>query len=140
MVDKNLVRGLFLTAIALAFGLTSLNYSVGKFSNAGPGLFPLIVSSLLLMVGVSTIIRSRFDEKKPLDFNLRNISIILGSLGGFALVSHFINMVAGIVTLVFLSGFAAREYSIPRNLKIAAGLIAVAFGFQKLLGLNLPLI
>jgi hypothetical protein len=140
MVDKNLVRGVFLTAIALAFGLTSMSYSIGQFSRPGAGMFPLIVSSLLLLVGVATIIRSRFVSKVPLDFNLRNIAIILASLGGFALVSHFVNMVAGILTLVFVSGFAAREYSVSRNLKVAAGLIAMAFAFHKLLGLNLPLI
>jgi hypothetical protein len=28
---------------------------------------------------------------------------------------------------------------VSRNAKVAAGLVLVAFGFQKLLGLNLPL-
>jgi len=29
--------------------------------------------------------------------------------------------------------------SVSRNIKIAAGLVAIALGFQKLLGFNLPL-
>ncbi len=48
-------------------------------------------------------------------------------------------MIAGIVFLVFCSGFAGTSYSVVRNVKIAAVLIAVAFAFQKLLGLSLPL-
>ena len=56
MNDRNLVRGLFLMAISLAFGLVSLRYPMGDFSRAGPGLFPLTVSCLLFMIGVITVV------------------------------------------------------------------------------------
>jgi len=139
MNDRNLVRGWVLIAISLAFGLTAMRYPIGSFSRAGAGLFPLMVSSLLLLIGLITIVRSHFVERVPLDFKLKNIAIILGSLCGFAVVSRFLNMTVGIAFMVFCAAFAGTSYSVARNLKIAAGLIAVAFAFQKLLGLNLPL-
>jgi len=126
-------------AISLAFGLQSLRYPIGGFSRAGPGLFPLMMSCLLLLIGVITVVRSHFVERVRLDFQVRNIAIILASLCGFALVSRFLNMTAGIAFMVFCASFAGSSYSVVRNLKIAAGLIAVAFAFQKLLGFNLPL-
>jgi hypothetical protein len=140
MNDRNLMRGVVLMAISLAFGLTSLKYPLGDFSRAGPGLFPLMVSCLLLAVGLATVIRSRFIERVPLGFSLKNILIIVGALCGFSLVSHFVNMLAGIVVLVFVASLAARSYSLARNVKIALGLMVVAFCFQKFLGLQLPLI
>jgi hypothetical protein len=140
MNDRNLVRGLFILAISLAFGLGSLRYQMGQFSRAGPGLFPLLVSSLLFLIGLITVVRSRFDERVPLNFNLKNIAIILASLCGFAVLSEHINMIAGIVFMVFVASFAGTSsYSVMRNLKISAGLIAIALVFQKLLGFNLPL-
>jgi hypothetical protein len=140
MNDRNILRGLFLIVIALAFGVSSLRYPAGDFSRAGPGLFPLMVSSLLLVIGLITVIRSRFVEAHRLDFNYKNIAIILGSLCAFALVSQFVNMIAGIAVMVFCASFAGRaSYSVVRNLKISLGLIAVAVAFQKLLGFNLPL-
>jgi len=139
MNDRNLVRGLFLIAIALAFGLASLRYPIGQFSRAGPGLFPLLVSSLLFLIGLTTVVRSHFVERVQLNFNVKNIALILSSLGGFALISEHLNMIAGIVFMVFCASFAGTSYSVVRNLKVSAGLIAVAFAFQKLLGLNLPL-
>ena len=139
MNDRNLVRGLFLIAIALAFGLGSLRYPVGKFSHAGPGLFPLLVSCLLLLVGLITVVRSRFTERVPLSINLKNIAIILSSLCGFVLISEHLNMILGIVFMVFCASLCGTSYSVVRNLKISAGLVLVAFAFQKLLGLNLPL-
>ncbi|HEY3633849.1 MAG TPA: tripartite tricarboxylate transporter TctB family protein [Caldimonas sp.] len=139
MNDRTLAKGLFLIAISLAFGLQALRYPIGSFSHAGPGLFPLMVSSLLLLIGVIIAVRSRFDPRVPMTFNFRNIAIILASLCGFSVISAFVNMIAGITFMVFLSSLAASSYSLVRCLQISAGLIAVAFAFQKLLGLNLPL-
>ncbi len=140
MIDRNLARGLFLCAIALSFGLPAMRYGIGTLSHAGPGLFPLMVSGLLLLIGVATVVRSRYVERLPLQVNPRNISLLLGALCAFALVSHRVNMMLGIVAMVFIAGFAGSSYSVVRNLKICAGLLAIAFAFQKLLGLNLPLL
>jgi hypothetical protein len=84
-------------------------------------------------------VRSHFAERVPLSFNLKNITLILGSLVGFALISEHLNMIVGIVFMVFFASFAGKKYSVLLNLKISAGLIAIAFALQKLLGLNLPL-
>ena len=140
MNDRNLVRGLVLMAISLAFGLTALRYPLGALGRAGAGLFPLIVAGLLMLIGIVTVVRSRFVEHVPLDFKLKNIAIILGSLTCFALVSQWVNMTIGIVLMVFIATFAGTSYSVVRNIKIAAALVAVAFAFQKLLGLSLPLL
>lgn len=139
MNDRNLLRGLFLIVVSLGFGLGSLRYSIGQFSHAGPGLFPLMVSCLLLLIGVVSVVRSRFVEPEHMTFNFRNIAIILGSLASFALVSEFVNVTAGIVAMVFLSAFSASTYSVARNIKISIGLFLVALAFHKLLGLNLVL-
>ena len=139
MNDRNLVRGLFLAAISLAFGLGALRYPIGDFSRGGAGLFPLLVSCLLFLIAAAIIVRSRFVKPEPLNFNLKNIGLLLLALCGFALISRFLDMAAGIVFMVFVGSLAGTSYSWTRNLKIAAGLIVVAFGFQQLLGLNLPL-
>jgi len=138
-MNRNLVRGLFLVAISLAFGLQALRYPIGDFSRAGPGLFPAMVSGILLLIGVATVVRSFFVEHVRLSINFRNIAIILGSLCGLALISTYVNMIAGIVFMVFFSTLAGSSYSWVRNVKISLGLVAMALALQKLLGLNLPL-
>lgn len=126
-------------AIALAFGLTALRYPIGDLSRAGPGLFPALVSGMLLVIGVATVIRAFFVAQVPLVFNFKNIGLILASLCGFALISQYVNMIAGIVFMVFCSAFAGSSPSWVRSIKISAGLIVMALALQKLLGLNLPL-
>ena len=139
MNDRNLWRGLFISAVAVVFGAAAARYPLGDLAHVGPGLFPLMVSGLLLLVGLTMMARSLFVENQPIDFSLRNVAIILASLCGFALISQFVNMIAGIVLLVFFSGIAASSYSWKRNIKTSVVLILIAFAFRNFLGLNLPL-
>ncbi len=139
MINRNLARGVFLVAISLLFGVWSLRYQIGAFSHAGPGLFPLLVSCLLFLIGVITVLRSHFVAAVPMEFNYKNVGIVLASLVGFALISKYVDMTAGIFFMVFCSTVAGTPYSVVRNLKICAGLLAIAFAMSRLLGVNLPL-
>ncbi|MCJ2087684.1 tripartite tricarboxylate transporter TctB family protein [Methylobacterium sp. E-005] len=140
MVNQNAVRGVVLSAIALCFGLTALRYPIGSFAHAGAGLFPLLVSALLLLIGVITLVQARFEPAKPIPFAWRNIGIILLSLVVFVVAAQVASIVLGIVLLVMVSSLAATSYSWKRVLAVSVALIAVALAFQKLLGLNLQVI
>jgi len=139
MNDRTLARGLFLMAIALIFGLSSLKYQMGDFSRAGPGLFPAMVSTILGFIALAIIIGSFFREPIRMELHVKNILIILGSLGGFAVISMFLNMIAGIIFMVFFATLAGTTYSWWRNVKISFGLCLMALFLVKLLGMNLPL-
>ena len=139
MNNRNLLKGVFLIAFSLVFGLTALRYPLGSFGRAGPGLFPVLVSGLLLLLGIASVIRALLTERVPFDGTVRNIVIVLLSLCGFALASQYVNLIAGIAVLVFVSTLAGSSYSVKRNLKITAVLIVIAFGFWKGLGLQLGL-
>jgi intracellular septation protein A len=140
MNDRNLLKGLFLALIALVFGVGAFRYSIGTMERPGPGFFPFMVSSILLVLGLSMAVRARFIPRVPMVFNVKNIAIVLGSLAAFAVASEYVNMMLGIVVLVFGCTFAGTSYSVRRNVAISAVLIAIAFVFQKGLGLQLPLI
>ena len=139
MNNLNLVRGLCLMAISLLFGIVSMNYKIGEFSRAGPGLFPLIVSCMVFLIGLLTVVRARFVKPVPINYNMKNIALVLLGLCGFAVISAHLNMIVGILFLVFCTSFAGTPYSVVRNLKISAGLIVIAFMFRNLLGRQLPL-
>ena len=139
MNDRNLLKSLFLIMIALAFGLGALRYPIGSLQRAGPGMFPLLVSSFLFVLAGFMAMRSRFTKKMPMQFNYKNIAIILGSLIGFSILSELLNMIAGTIFLVFFSTLAGTKYSVVRNAIVCAVLIGIGLVFQKVLGLQLPL-
>ncbi len=71
-------------AIALLFGLGALNYNIGQLSRSGPGMFPMLVSCMLFLIGLLTVVRSHFYDPVPLDYSVKNIALILNeSLAGF---------------------------------------------------------
>ncbi len=136
-----LVRGLVLVGIALCFGIPSATYKVGDFAHAGPGLFPLLVSSLVGLIGLTMIAQSRVDRTaRSIGFGFKNIAIVLASLVGFAAIATYFKVIPAIVYLVFVATLAGSDYSVVRNLKICAVLIGVAYAFHAFLGLNLPLL
>ncbi|KIZ45274.1 tripartite tricarboxylate transporter TctB [Rhodopseudomonas palustris] len=138
-MNKNVVRGYVLAFVALGFGLGSFRYSIGSLDNTGPGLFPLLVSSMLLAIAILIVIRARYEAPDRLEIKVRSIASVLAGLVGFVLVSKIVGMIVGIVVLVFVAALAGSSYSWRSNLKISAALIVVAFAFQGLLGLHLGL-
>lgn len=138
-MNRNLVRALLLAGLALSFGAGSFRYSIGDLSDAGPGLFPLLISTLLLIVSIMMVVRSRYEAAVPLQIGWKRISLVLGGLIGFVLVSKAVGVVGGIVVLVFITALAGKSYSWQRNLQVSIALIAVAFALQSLLGLNIGL-
>lgn len=140
MINQNLARGVFLAAISVVFGVWSTRYDIGSFSRAGPGLFPLMISCLLGLIGIATLVRARFDPAEAMHFNFKNMGLVTLALCGFALISLYVNMTAGIVFMVFTSTYAGTSYSVVRNIKLCAGLLLIAFAMAKGLGVNLPLI
>ncbi len=137
--NRNFVRGLVLMSIALLFGVMAQTYQIGQLSRSGPGLFPFMVSCFLFLIGLFTVVRSHFVPPVPLNYNGRNIALVLLGLAGFAFISQHANMILGIIFLVFCTTFAGTSYSAIRNIKIALGLLVVAFAFKHFLGLQLPL-
>jgi hypothetical protein len=139
MVNQNSARGFFLAAVALFFMATALRYPLGDLAHAGPGLFPLLLSVPLLAIALLIIVQARLSAPVPLSFNLKNIALIMLGLVAFVVGAQLVNAALGIVLMVFIAGFAAVTYSWTRNLKIALGLIVVAYVFERFLGLNLRL-
>jgi Tripartite tricarboxylate transporter TctB family len=139
VINQNLLRALLLIVVALAFGLGARRYSLGSFANIGPGFFPLLISGVLLGTGLISLVQSRLAEPTPMRFELRGFAVILGSFCGFTVVSHLINMTAGIIFLVFCAALASSPFAWLRSVKVAAALVVIALMMQKLLGLELPL-
>ncbi len=139
MPSRSLARGVVLAALSVLFGIGALRLPIGRLSHAGAGLFPLLVSGLLLVLALVMIARSAVAGSDPLYLNLKNIAVILCGLAGFVVCCRQLGMAAGIVWLVFVAALAGTAYSWRRNLVVSLALGAVALAFQRFLGLDLRL-
>lgn len=140
MKNKSIGTGVAFIAIAVLFGLNALHYTLGTIDQPGPGFFPLAVSVFLFLLGVSVSIRGSAEAGEPVPYKFKNILIISAGLLGFAVATEWLGMIAGIFVLVFVSSLAATgKYQAGRAGMIGLVLVAIAFAFKYLLGLNLPL-
>lgn len=139
MINQNFGRGLLLAAVSLFFLVQAPRLTIGSLSRPGPGLFPVMVASLLLIIAIVIVVRSRYIEAVPLDFHFRNIALIAGALVGFALISEYVNMLVGIAFMATVASLASEDFSIPRTATIAGALCLIAFAMRKFLGVQLPL-
>lgn len=138
--NQKILRGVTLIAVALFFGLQAASYPLGSFAKAGAGMFPLIISAAVGLIGLVMLVQARFEAAEPARFNPKNIAIIMGSLIGFVLIAEHVNTVLAIVFLVFFAGMAGAQPSWVRNVKICVALIGIAAVFHYLLGLSLALV
>lgn len=140
MKNKSIGTGVAFIAIAVLFGLNALHYTLGTIDQPGPGFFPLAVSVFLFLLGVSVSIGGSAEAGEPVPYKFKNILIISAGLLGFAVATEWLGMIAGIFVLVFVSSLAATgKYRAGRAGMIGLVLVAIAFAFKYLLGLNLPL-
>lgn len=139
MINQNIGRGVLVGLVALLFLVQAPRYTIGSLVRPGPGLFPVLIAGLLLVIAVIIIVRSYFLEAVPFDFHFRNIALIAAALISFALVSQFVNMIAGIIVMTTMASYASEDFSIPRTATIAGALCLVAVAMKKLLGVQLPL-
>jgi hypothetical protein len=139
MKNRDTLGGLLLIAIGLFFGIQSLSYPLGTLAQIGPGLFPLAVSCIVVVLGTINVIRSRFTDPVAPSFNLRGILCIFGAIVAFVLLSTYVNMIVGIIALVIIASLGAETFSPPKVAGLAGSLIVIAFVFQRFFQLDLPL-
>lgn len=129
-------------AVAILFAVPAFGYGVGTFSRFGAGVFPLVVSALLALVGITLILRSLGEAGVPvLPFDLRAVLfIVAGMLFGAVSLDRF-GLVVAVPGAVILASFASRERH-PLGVAVAAVALTLFAWLVFVLGLGvrLPLI
>jgi hypothetical protein len=139
VINQNTGRGALLIAVSLFFLVQAPGLTIGSLSRPGPGLFPVMVASILLTIGTLIVVRSFFIEKVPFEFRFKNIGLIAGALICFAVITDYVNMLAGIAVMGTIACSASEDFSVKRTVVIVAALCLMAFGMKKFLGVQLPL-
>lgn len=139
MKNNNTYIGILFVAVALLFGTNSLiNLSIGSITSPGPGLFPLIASVALLVLGLFSIMNKNNSANNNTP-GIKNLIIIILSIVGFGVVTKFSNLILGTATLVLLSLLAAPENYLKRAIILFVALLGTSLCFKYFLGVNLPL-
>lgn len=130
----------------LLFGLAAViigqEYPMGTAGKMGPAYFPIILASLLILVGGIGIVRSFLvDGVKIEKFYLKELAIVLSAVLLFGVLVRGAGLVPSVIVLIMLSAYASPQFKLGQNLLLAIGLAGFsALVFVKLLGLPMPIL
>ncbi len=101
------IGGLITITLGLVAAYISLGYSMGSVVAIGPGIFPLILGVLLVLLGAGILMSAwgRESEAVP-PLNLRVIACVLASITAFGLLIGTAGLVPAIMACVILSRLA----------------------------------
>ena len=138
---KDFWSGLIFVALGAAFVGLALQYRLGDLHRIGPGLFPTLVGSLLVGLGLIVAGRALVLEGPSIErVHFRPLLVSLAAILLFALALQWLGVVAAISALVLVGAYASSDVRIPQVLALAAFLIVFSVAiFVWLLGLPLPL-
>lgn len=134
----NAVCGALFMVIGGLFVWQSLEYDLGTTLRMGPGYFPLVASSLLVLIGTVILIQSFRSVGEPVGpLAWRGMVFILASPIFFALTVRGLGFIASIFLTSLIASFASYRMTPGRALLLATG-VTVFTTVVFVLGLGLP--
>lgn len=120
---KDLASAAIFIAIGSYFALEALNYELGTPLRMGPGFMPILLGSVLVLLGLAIAVVAFFrsDEGPSQPFAWRGIVLVLGTIIFFGATIRGL----GFVPVVFISAFVTAMSSRENN-PLGAALIAAA--------------
>lgn len=135
---KDFYAGLLYAAVGTGAIVIARDYTLGTSVRMGPGYFPTLLGTLLLLTGAASMLRAfcrRGEAIAP--FFWKELLLVLGSVVVFGLVVRDAGLLPALALLVVSSAWASHRFNPLSALLLAAltsGLSALIF----VKGLGLP--
>lgn len=134
--------GILFVTFGLAGLWFGLGYPFGTTAQMGPGYFPRVISSALVLIGaaiVVRVVRSSVDAEPMGIWPIRAIVMVLGGMILFGVVAPHLGFVVAAAATTAIAGLASPEVRIRELLIFTVILVfAVTVVFIYGLRLNIP--
>lgn len=137
---KDFWSGIMFLAFAAVALIAARGYSLGTSVRMGPGYFPLVLGSMLALIGGLLVARSLFTGGEAVErLQLRPLATIAAAIVLFGLTLERLGLVVALVGVIVVSAFASRESKPLEAAALAAALAVFSVGvFVYALRLPLP--
>ena len=132
--------------IYIFFGSSAIfiarEYSMGNAFRMGPGYFSTVLSTILILIGAISLIRSFVTPGTPIGaFAFKGLALVSASVLVFGFLVRSAGLAVVLPLLVIISACASTRFRWRPTLLMAAGLtIFCSLVFIKGLGIPLPII
>jgi hypothetical protein len=142
--EKDFWSGIMFTVVGVVFAVGATNYSMGSGARPGPGYFPLILSTILAVLGAILLFKSLTIETEGGDpignIAWRPLLVIVAAITIFGAMLPRLGLFVSVPILIIIVSFAGDEFSWRGVLVTAASLTVFSWLiFVAGLKLTIPL-
>ena len=140
--SKDFWTAVIYIAIGSIFLIISRDYPMGSTLKMGPAYFPTVLSSLLIIIGIISLVRSFIRQGTPIgSFTFRGLLLVITATVLFGFIVRGAGLMIALPALVIISAYASIRFRWGESLALAAGLtLFCVLVFLKGLGVPLPII
>jgi hypothetical protein len=136
---KDFFAGLIFVAFGIAAIVIGSGYPLGTAARMGPGYFPRILGTMLIVLGCALALRGlRLQGSAIPAWKWRPTLVVIGSVVLFGLIVTRVGLVFSTIILIVLSSAASQEFR-PREAVISGILLSALAVGVFVLGLKLQL-
>jgi len=137
MNAKDLATGVFLIAVAALGLILNMENALGTAAQMGPGYMPMLIFSLLAILGVVVIVGGLRSGPDPLEkWAWKELVLILGAMAAFGVLIERIGLGLSVATVVVISTLADRSHTVLGVAGLTVALVFICW-LVFILGLNL---
>jgi hypothetical protein len=132
----------YLVAGAGALGLGT-EYPLGTAGRMGPGYFPAVIASLLILFGIAAVARSFMTTGDAVGITaLKPLVLITGAVVAFGFLLNGLGFAASLAVLIVMSAAASEAFRFDwkASLGVVALVVFCSLLFVRALGVPLPLV
>ncbi|MDQ0134252.1 hypothetical protein J2T08_002170 [Neorhizobium galegae] len=142
-LSQDVLLGLFFVVFGVVSVSIAMSYPFGTSGRMGPGYFPVIISSLLVLTGLLVLFRAQLVQPEMLPaIRWKPLLLVPGAVVIFGLAVETLGLPLAILLLTILSAATSIKFHI--GWKAVAGSLAFAalcsVIFIELLGLPIPMV
>jgi len=139
---KDFWTGLIYLFVGSGALIISRDYDMGTAVKMGPAYFPTILSVVLMVIGISSVLRSFFKSGSPIGVVAwKGLVLIAASTLLFGVIVRGAGVIIALPLLVIVSALASTRFSWKTSLIEAVGITAFCIVvFLKGLGVPLPIL
>ncbi|MBS1227323.1 MAG: hypothetical protein H6R17_600 [Proteobacteria bacterium] len=139
---KDFWTGVIYIVIGGAAIFLGRDYGMGTAMKMGPAYFPVILSSLLILIGAISVIRSFLKPGTPVGtVAWKGLALVIASTVLFGFIVRGAGMAIALPLMVILSACASTRFRWQYALALAAGVtVFCILIFQVGLGVPLPIL
>ena len=141
--ERDFGIGVLYLGLGVGGFIIAQHYAFGTPRQMGPGFFPSIISGLLVVFGITALVRGLALHGEPLGrWNFKGMALITGSVVAFGLTLAPLGLPLAIIISTLTSAAASEKFRFDWRALAGLGLLAAVCSivFVRLLGVPMPLL